>query len=93
MSRTVLAILVGVLLSVASCGDSKPPAPVDAASCAAVGTKAFGEACANSCECASLFCFTFGDGSSSCTLACSSNTECPSGSMGQKCNGMGACRP
>ncbi len=63
----------------------------DAASCAA--TRAFGEACTDACECASALCFTFGDGTSACTQTCSSDAECPVGSMGQRCNLMGVCRP
>jgi len=92
MIKAVFPIIAGVLLSASACGGKKDPGP-DAGACADAGTKGFGEACASACECSSLVCFAFGDGTSSCTLNCSSNTECPSGSQGQKCNGQGACRP
>ncbi len=57
------------------------------------GTLLFGAVCAVSCDCASNVCFTFGDGTRACTLACTTNTDCPAGSMGQRCNLMGVCRP
>lgn len=88
MTRTVLAVLFGTWLAVAACGQNDPaPVCTDAG-----GTKEFGARCSAACECASNFCFTFGDGTSTCTIECSADEECPVGSQGRKCNGQGVCR-
>lgn len=79
-------LLLAALLVLAAC--SKDDAPV----CTDAGAKAFAEPCATDCECASGVCFTFGNGTTVCSLECSSNDECPPGSEGQKCNGQGFCR-
>lgn len=84
MCRCVLAIA----LALASCeaGD-------EAAVCTDAGpTKEFAEPCRSDCECLSDLCFTYGDGTSACTIECSADDDCPEGSQGNKCNGQGVCR-
>ncbi len=92
MFKCMTAIVVGLLLSVTGCGPKKD-AGADAGGCTDAGTLVFGAACTLACECASSVCFTFGDGTSSCTLNCAANPDCPSGSQGQKCNLQGVCKP
>jgi hypothetical protein len=91
-ARAIALLLLLLLVLCAACGaDTAEP---DAAACipdAAVG--AFGAPCTAGCECTSGVCFLFGDGTHACTLACTDDTQCPTGSRGQKCNGMGVCRP
>jgi hypothetical protein len=88
MFRRLPAALVAALLSATACGDDD-----DAGNCAdAAATNVFADPCSTDCECASNLCFTYGDGTSACTIECSSNDECPEGSQGKKCNGQGVCR-
>jgi len=47
-------------------------------------------------ECATGACHHFDQFPSSpglCTLKCTADSQCPAGSMGQKCNMQGYCRP
>lgn len=55
----------------------------------------FGEACATAADCdpAVPVCRNFNQVGMVCTKECQDNSECPSGSMGQRCNNMGVCRP
>ncbi len=82
------ALLVALAAEGQGCrkGESTPQ------TCADAGVKAFGQACALDCECASRLCAEFGDGSRACSLRCTDASECPSGSRGQKCNQQGLCR-
>jgi hypothetical protein len=92
MIRT-LAIAIGF----AACGgDSTPPmdAPLSnqafGATCTAVtdtGTECTSGVCTDSFDMLGLVC------SQKCTLLNMTDTSCPMGSMGQKCNMKGYCRP
>ena len=87
--------LLGVLLVawLAGCGDDASGTTPDAAgnSCTADGG-AFGAPCTEACGCASGVCHQFGEGPRACTISCTMDTQCPSGSEGMKCNNMGVCR-
>ncbi len=85
-----------LVLALTACDRTPRDASValDAAGCLPdSGTLGFGTACTSACVCSSGVCYTFGDGTQACTLACTADTQCPSGSMGQKCNRQGYCRP
>jgi hypothetical protein len=91
------SVLAGLVLVVA-CSGNAPPAMPDAPA-AAAGT--FGAACTmvsnTSTECQSGVCTDTVDmlGHPVCSMQCTfgNNTTCPAGSMGQKCNMKGYCRP
>lgn len=51
----------------------------------------FGATCAADDDCESTHCFQFGNGQRHCSVPCTSASECPSGSQGQKCNNKGFC--
>jgi hypothetical protein len=55
----------------------------------------FGEACTGDTDCdpAVPVCRNFNQVGMVCTKTCISDGDCPSGSMGQRCNMMGVCRP
>lgn len=83
-----------------ACNSGSSPSP-DAPS--SHGSLAFGSACNTvsdmSTECASGVCtntfqmITTPVCSQKCTALGSNDPTCPTGSMGQKCSGMGYCRP
>jgi hypothetical protein len=73
----------------AGCRKAQPSAPQ---TCSSPGPKKFGEACDGPCDCASGFCWKFGDGDRACTKRCTDSSECPPGSRGQKCTRQGVCR-
>ena len=54
---------------------------------------AFGEACTQDSDCMNSTCRNFEQLGKVCTALCTDSSMCPSGSMGQKCNMMGFCRP
>lgn len=54
---------------------------------------AFGEACTVDGDCMSGVCRNFGMLGLVCTVLCDEASDCPSGSMGQRCNMNGFCRP
>jgi hypothetical protein len=85
--------LLGFLFAISCSGSDKPSTATVDAGCPTVGPGQFGAACSDDCACASGVCFMFGDGTHACTLKCTSNDTCPSGSQGKKCNGQGYCRP
>ncbi|HET9993600.1 MAG TPA: hypothetical protein VFQ65_33915 [Kofleriaceae bacterium] len=101
-----LALAV-VLASVyfAACGGDAPPTKMDAAggSGSGSGSGAFGAACTvvtdtGSTQCASGVCtdsfnMTTPLCSQKCTMLMMTDPSCPTGSMGQKCNAKGYCRP
>jgi hypothetical protein len=84
-----------------ACGSSNPTP--DAMKDASASNIAFGSACTTvsdtSTECASHVCtntfnmFPTPVCSQKCTMLGGSDTTCPQGSMGQKCNMQGYCRP
>ena len=90
--------LVASLFALVACSGSSPPPAPDAPG-AAPGT--FGATCTvvsnMSTECMSGVCTNTVDmaGSPVCSVQCTygNNSTCPSGSMGQKCNMKGYCRP
>jgi len=88
VSRLGIALVTAWVLSFAGCSSDDDPVV-----CPDAGAKVFGDTCAASCECsAGLECFTFGDGTTTCTPTCTTDEECPEGSQGHKCNGQGRCR-
>jgi hypothetical protein len=56
---------------------------------------AFGAACAMDADCTGqgALCILFDQTGMQCSFMCTMATTCPSGSMGQKCNMKGQCRP
>lgn len=56
------------------------------------GDRAFGECCTEASQCADGVCHEFGDGTVVCTKKCTTASDCPSGTQGQKCNNQGVCR-
>jgi hypothetical protein len=93
-------ILLLAFLAV-GCGGDDTPTKMDAA--AGSGSGAFGAACTTvtdtgSTQCASGVCtdsinMTAPVCSQKCTMLMAMDPSCPSGSMGQKCNAKGYCRP
>jgi hypothetical protein len=99
-----LLVLVAVLAAVACTGPEQTRAPDAAgedndASDDGAGGLPFGAPCQTvtdmSTECASGACqhFNMFPSPGLCTLHCTTNAQCPAGSMGQKCNTQGYCRP
>jgi hypothetical protein len=91
------ALLVAVLVA---CNSGSSPSPDTSTH----GTLGFGSACTTvsdtSTECASGVCTNSVNMAATplCSVKCTmpgsgSDAECPAGSMGQKCNAMGYCRP
>jgi hypothetical protein len=88
-----------VLLAVAACSGKAPPSMPDAA----LTNVPFGGVCSvvsdTSTECTSGVCtnsfnmFPTPVCSQKCTMLGATDTTCPNGSMGQKCNMKGYCRP
>ena len=95
----VVAVAVAVAAFVA-CGGGGSTPQMDAPK---LTNQAFGSACTvvsdTSTECASGVCtdsINMGSGyvcSQKCTMLMGSDPSCPQGSMGQKCNAKGYCRP
>ncbi len=82
MRVLLLAVALATLFS--GCEDS----------CKLTGNqRKFGDCCGQNSECDDGVCFAFGDGSESCTLECDTDSDCPEGSKGKKCNNDGVCRP
>jgi hypothetical protein len=89
-------------ITLVACGSSSSPPAADAPKTGS-GTLGFGSDCTvvsdTSTECASGVCtdsfnmFPTPVCSQKCTLLMGSDTTCPVGSMGQKCNEKGYCRP
>ena len=98
MQRFARAMVPALMLILSACSDSAPPPGPDANGPAA---RTFGAACATasdtSTECDSGGCTATIDmvGHPVCSQKCTFGTDstCPSGSMGMKCNRMGYCRP
>jgi hypothetical protein len=96
----LVALLLLVLLFVSACGDATDEPPSDTGLSSAQndagmgsGSAAFGEACAQDSDCTSATCRHFEMLGDVCTALCTDNAACPSGTMGQKCNMNGFCRP
>lgn len=86
MRRLVFLVVVALGAAVAGCQG--------ASTCDLTGTgRAFGACCTEDAECLDGVCHEFGDGTESCTKACTADANCPAGSQGQKCNAQGVCRP
>jgi len=86
-----------LIFAIGACGNSNP-APMDAP----LTNQAFGAHCTTvtntSTECTSMVCTDAFDMlghicSQTCTLLNMTDPSCPNGSMGQKCNMKGFCRP
>lgn len=106
MKRIACAVLLASVV-IAACGGDDTPTKMDAAggsgSGSGSGSGAFGAACTTvtdtgSTECASGVCtdsfnMTAPECSQKCTMLMATDPSCPSGSMGQKCNAKGYCRP
>ncbi|HEY1816879.1 MAG TPA: hypothetical protein VGG74_31240 [Kofleriaceae bacterium] len=100
------AFLVAAFCAATACNSGNSPS-VDAAGSGSGsnhGSIAFGSACNTvsdmSTECASGVCTNTinQDPTPVCSVKCTmigsaDDAECPNGSMGMKCNGMGYCRP
>jgi hypothetical protein len=93
-------LLVAFALALCACGSSSEPSNVDGA--AVDGSLPFGAHCNvvsdMSSECASGVCTNTFDMlgivcSQKCTMLQATDPSCPVGSMGQKCNLKGYCRP
>src|SRR5262245_25216664 len=97
MKRVLFAVLVSFAVALfCACGGTDDPtsdAGVDVTRDAGDMMSAFGEACTQDSDCMSNTCRLFMMLGNVCTVLCTQPTECPSGSMGQKCNMMGFCRP
>jgi hypothetical protein len=98
MTRIIVTISA-LALAVWACGSSNPAPPMDAPK---LTNQAFGSACTvvsdTSTECASGVCTdsfnqTTDLCSQKCTLLMMTDPSCPTGSMGQKCNMKGYCKP
>jgi hypothetical protein len=95
-------IILLALLAI-GCGGEDTPTKMDAAAGSGSGSGAFGAACTTvtdtgSTQCASGVCtdsinMTAPVCSQKCTMLMATDPSCPSGSMGQKCNAKGYCRP
>ena len=88
-----------VVAALAACGNSSPPPQMDAPP---LTNQPFGATCTvntdTSTECTSGVCTNAFDMlgivcSQKCTLLNMTDPSCPNGSMGQKCNMKGYCRP
>src|SRR5262245_23013505 len=94
-----------VVLLFGACTGAETPiehddAAVDGPATSDGGLLSFGAPCqtvtTHSTECETGACAHFDMVTTSpglCTQQCASDTTCPTGSMGKKCNGMGYCRP
>ena len=101
--RAVALSLVLASLYFAACGGDDTPTKMDAqGSGSGIHNAAFGSACTvasdTSTECASGVCtdsidMTAPVCSQKCTMLMAMDPSCPTGSMGQKCNSKGYCRP
>jgi hypothetical protein len=100
MHKYVLA----AVLALAACSGSTPTTPVDAVGPDAPANQPFGALCntatdSGSTECMSGVCTSTIDMlmhdvcSQTCTVLGGTDPTCPTGSMGQKCNMKGYCRP
>lgn len=93
-----MAKLLAFALALAACSGSAPPTPTDAP---LATNLAFGAACTitsdTSTECASGVCTNTIDmlGHDVCSVKCTPGTDttCPTGASGQKCNMKGYCKP
>jgi hypothetical protein len=98
LPKTVIRLLALLLMLVACTGPEQmlapdgPPSEID-------GPTDFGAPCQTvtdmSTECSTGACVHFNMFTSPglCTMKCTMSSQCPAGSMGQKCNMMGYCRP
>jgi len=103
MRKACVGFAIALSVAVACSSGSNPP-PVDSTGSGSGSNKAgFGSACTTvsdtNTECTSGVCtntftqFTTPVCSQKCTVLGGSDTTCPVGSMGQKCNQNGYCRP
>jgi hypothetical protein len=103
MGKALLFSVLAYGCAIGGCNSGSSPTPDAAGSGSNHGTIGFGSACNTvsdtSTECASGVCtntfnmFPTPVCSQKCTVLGGSDSTCPVGSMGQKCNQMGYCRP
>jgi hypothetical protein len=77
-----------------SADDAGPTPATDGSTADTTGPVArlpFGATCNADADCETSVCFSFGDGTNHCSLACTDAAACPVGAHGQKCNGKGYC--
>jgi hypothetical protein len=96
----MIRLALALVLALAACGGGGAPTPMDAPP---LKNQPFGAACTivsdTSTECTSGVCTNSVNMSATplcsqkCTMLMSTDPSCPSGSMGQFCNGKGYCRP
>ena len=101
--KPIAVALVLASVYFAACGGDDAPTKMDAqGSGSGIHNAAFGSACTvasdTSTECASGVCTNSIDMtapvcSQKCTMPMMTDPSCPTGSMGQKCNSKGYCRP
>ncbi len=102
----VKSVLVALALAMVACAGDAPPSQPDATGAPAGDARMnepFGAACTivtdTGTECASMVCTNTFDMSTTplcsqkCTVLGGTDPSCPTGSMGQKCNKKGYCRP
>jgi hypothetical protein len=101
----VKAVLCALAIALTACAGDAPPTSPDAAlpSADARTNEPFGAVCTvvtdTGTECASMVCTNSFDMSTTplcsakCTVLGGTDPVCPTGSMGQKCNKKGYCRP
>lgn len=91
-------LLLVFALLVSACGSETDDPPSEDAGMSitdgSTGTLAFGAECVGDSECMTgMICRNFNMLGMVCTFACDEASTCPNGSMGQKCNMNGLCRP
>lgn len=86
MIRTLVALALA-----AGCGGAYDAQRPDGGSPADAGN--FGKPCTGDVDCPGGVCGLFDMSGMLCTVPCTSAASCPAGSMGQKCNMRGQCRP
>jgi hypothetical protein len=99
-TRRMKRLVIAALVALAACPGKSPPPTPDAAP---LTNQPFGATCTvntdTSTECTSGVCTNSFNMlptpvcSQKCTMLGGTDTSCPNGSMGQKCNMKGYCRP
>jgi hypothetical protein len=89
---SIVVVLILALLFIPACGGTDEPTQ-DAGLAPGDMMTVFGGACAQDSDCMSNTCRSFMQLGNVCTALCTEDTMCPNGSMGQKCNMNGFCRP